>query len=689
MTMAAGPELDLGDMDRLDSRFKRRLATRIILVSLLSSVVAFLAADAGAREDENTREAERNAVAAMAEDAVTYVEYYGGLAGYAEAQPADLRRSVAEARAQLALDGYSGDAARWRAASGSLANLSPLLEPNADPAGAAQRSFQDLYYRVDLASLHQTTRRETADAWGARSERYSAVLAMLAIVLSVLGLAATFGQRLWRPLVRPAVAVALGCLVFTAAVAVPRVLKVPDDALEQVAEGNRRLRLNDVDGAIAAYSGAIDRAPRYATAYVRRAGAYALQGSSERDQSYVFSISDPEARARSIADLDRAFGLGADDDLLAMVTHGANYFFARRYDDAETLTRRATGRNPRLTVAQLNLGLALAAQGKAEEAATRFRLVTEQAAATADPEERKELFAAGHTTLEQLARQEPERAGLVRRLQDQLTAAQTTADAQRPLHQLAPGAAVSGLSVSVGDRSLTATYEYRGVGKDDFLGWILYTRPNPSAPWRQQPGLNRFELVPDAPGDGRAQTTLPEGRCPAAGDYRVDLYLEGVYQVSAQTTRPPSPERLTSDDDPLGSFSLCRPEEWKVRMQRPGMLDVGSRTTPQRLTVSVFPAPPELAREGAGRELAALADRLAARRGFRPVGAPPRPRDVGGMPGTLREYHRPLQIDRSLQVWVSLGPDTILRTVVLEGSFDDLELFDRLLARIAFARLDE
>ena len=67
--MAGGPGLDLGDIDRLDSRFKRRLATCIILVTLLSSVVGFLAADAGAREDEHAREAERNAVAAMAEDA--------------------------------------------------------------------------------------------------------------------------------------------------------------------------------------------------------------------------------------------------------------------------------------------------------------------------------------------------------------------------------------------------------------------------------------------------------------------------------------------------------------------------------------------------------------------------------------------------------------------------------------------
>ena len=136
--MAGGPGLDLGEIDRLDSRFKLRLAACIILVTLLSSVVGFLAADAGAREDENARQAERYAVAAMAEDAEAYVEFYGGLAGYAEAQPAELRRRMAEARDLAIPGGYAGHAARWKDAGADLADLSALLA-GAYPEEAAQR----------------------------------------------------------------------------------------------------------------------------------------------------------------------------------------------------------------------------------------------------------------------------------------------------------------------------------------------------------------------------------------------------------------------------------------------------------------------------------------------------------------------------------------------------------------------
>jgi hypothetical protein len=687
--VAGGPGLDLGDIDRLDSRFKRRLATCIILVTLLSSVVAFLAADSGAREDENAREAERTAVAAMAEDAEAYVAYYGGLAGYAEAQPALLRRWVAEARALVVPDGYAGDAARWEAAGGSLADLWRLLEAGADPEFAARRLFRDLYYGVDLASLRQAARRATADDWGAKSERYSAILALLAIVLSVLGLAATFGQRLWRPLVRPAVAVALGCLVATAAVGLPRAPEIPEDAMLQVAEGDRRLALDDLDGAIAAYSAAVDRAPGYAVAYIRRAGAYALQGSPDQDQSYVFSISDPAARSRSMADLERAFELGTEDDLLAVATQGANYFFTRRYGDAEALARRATHRNPRLTAARLSLGLAQAAQGRTEEAAASFSLVADQAVAAADPDERKELFATAHTTLEQLLRQEPQRAPLVRRLHDQLAVAQITAKAGRSPHQPQPGAAVADVSVSAAGRSLTATYRPRGLRKGDALAWVVYTRPGPDTPWQQRSGAVELERFPADAARGLHQIDLPWGRCPAGGDYRVDLYLEGAYQASAEAARPPPPEPLEAVDDPLGGFGLCRPSTWQVLERRPGLLDVRSpAATTQRLTVSVFPAPPELARPGVARELAALADRLAASRGFRPADEPPDAIRISGMRGTLRAYHRPGQVGRTLRTWVSLGPDAVLRTVVLEGALDDLGLLDRLLARVVFPKLD-
>jgi tetratricopeptide (TPR) repeat protein len=282
--VAGGPELDLGDIDRLDSRFKRRVATAIILVTLLSSIVAYLAADAGAREDQGAREAQRSAVTAMADDAGMLVDYYGAVAGYAEVQPFEQRRWVDELRAVLVPDRYAGRPAQWRAAGRSLGDLSPLLDPR-EYLGDAPRYLSDLYYQVNLASLRQSVQRRTADAWGAKSEGYAAILTVLAIVLSILGLSATFGQRMWRPMVRPAMAVAVACLVLTAVVALQRVPAIGDDVLHQVAEGDRLLAQGKFDGAIRAYSRAIDQQPRYASAYIKRAGAYTLAGSPDKDQS--------------------------------------------------------------------------------------------------------------------------------------------------------------------------------------------------------------------------------------------------------------------------------------------------------------------------------------------------------------------------------------------------------------------
>ena len=139
-------------------------------------------------------------------------------------------------------------------------------------------------------------------------------------------------------------------------------------------------------------------------AYARRAGAYALQGSPERDQAYVFSITTPEARARSIADLERAFRLGADND--AGPGHPGGQLLLR-----PALRRRrgpgpsGPGPQPPPDRGPVSPGLALAAQGRADPAAQSLDLFARQAAEATDGRQREELFAAGHTTLEQLARQ--------------------------------------------------------------------------------------------------------------------------------------------------------------------------------------------------------------------------------------------------------------------------------------------
>jgi hypothetical protein len=316
-----------------------------------------------------------------------------------------------------------------------------------------------------------------------------------------------------------------------------------------------------------------------------------------------------------------------------------------------------------------------------------FDRVAEQAVTTTERAEREELFATAHTTLEQLARQEPGRAALVRLLHDRLAAAQTAAKLPRPLRQPAPGAAVSAVALSADARSLTATYDHKGLREKDALTWIVYTRPEPDRPWWQRSGLWRLEEFSADRAGGEGETTLPWGRCPDAGEYRVDVYLEGVYQASAEVPVARSPEPLLPADDPLDSLHACRPETWEVAARRPGLLELRAPTG-QRMTVSVVPAPPELDRPGAGPRLAGLADRLAARRRFRPTTEPPEPRRLDRFEGPLRTYHRPGEVDRVLQTWVSLGPDHVLRTVVLEGTLDDLDLFDRLLARIVFPPLD-
>jgi tetratricopeptide (TPR) repeat protein len=675
--VAGGPELDLGDIDRLDSRFKRRVASAIILVTLLSSVVAYLAADAGAREDRSVREAQRAAVAAMADDAGMFVDYYGALAGYAEVQPFEQRRRIDELRAALIPDRYTGRGEQWRAAGESLRDLSPLLGPRGY-LGERQRYLGDLYYRVDLASLRQSVQRETAGAWGVKSQRYAAILTVLAIVLSILGLSATFGQRMWRPLVRPAMAVAVACLLATAAVALPRVPEIGEGVLAQVAEGDRLLEQGQFEGAIRAYSTAIDRQPRYASAYVRRATAYALAGSPERDQSYVFTISDPKARARSIADLEEAMRLGADRDLLAVSDLGASYFFERRYGLAEKLARGAIRLNSDLTAAHLNLGLALAGQGRADEAARAFAHAAQLITERPDSQERQELFAGGHTALEQLARQSPERTDLARRLQAQLTAAETAAELGRPLGQLPPDASISRLAASFTGGSLTASYDHRAVPEGSALTWIVYTRSDARAPWQQQPGLNRFDRFRSA---SAGRTGLPTGPCPAPGEYRVDLYLEGSYTASSMTTLPSSAGQLVGYDDPVDSFSMCLPPTWK-RTGQPGLLEARSREG-QGITVSVLPAPSELARPGIPRLTVAL-DSLAAHKGFPLAAGPARHRTLDGVAGLVRSYRRPGSLDRRLEAWASLQPGAVLHVVVFEGYFDDDRLLGRLLGAISF-----
>jgi hypothetical protein len=206
----------------------------------------------------------------------------------------------------------------------------------------------------------------------------------------------------------------------------------------------------------------------------------------------------------------------------------------------------------------------------------------------------------------------------------------------------------------------------------------VYSRTDARTPWRQRPGLNRFELFTPARG---GRTELHAGPCPNPGDYRIDLYLEGVYVASSKTA-PASPAApLIGYEDPVSSFSMCRPTGWKLTTQ-PGMVEARSKEG-QSISASVLPAPLELSRAGAPQLTAAL-DSLAAHKGFELAAGPPQHRTLDGVAGLVRSYRRAGSIDRQFEGWASVQPGAVLHVVLLDGYFDDDQLFRRLLEAIRF-----
>ena len=258
--------------------------------------------------------------------------------------------------------------------------------------------------------------------------------------------------------------------------------------------------------------------------------------------------------------------------------------------------------------------------------------------------------------------------------------------AGHPLRPPAPGAAVSDLALSAGDRSLTATYRHRGLRQGDVLTWIVYTRPDPGSPWRQRPALSGFQRF-DGPDGDTGRVDLRTGQCPASGDYRVDLYLgrpPGVGRghpaaaagAAGRRRRPPGQLPCVPPGDVDGGNPGSRPAGRAVARRRPAHDGQG---------VPGLTGADQSRRRFA---LATLADRLAARRRFQLRRHPPRGQrrrrpagDSARLPAGRRARPRPAHLGLP-------GPDDVLRTVVLEGAPGDRPLFDRLLSRVGFADLE-
>lgn len=673
------PELEIPDIDELDTPFKRRLALVVALIALLGGIVGYTASDAGIRAAKTVRDAQRASVMALAEQDTAAAQFAESFSNYVDVSTVQRRHDIDVVQAQLlGLTPRPGDAQSWAQVGQKLTDLSPLLQPGSY-ANRPDLLWSKLFEAPDLATLRQQSDQQTASAWGDKANLYLGVITSLAVALTLLGLSLTVGADVRRFLLWPAGLIAAGGLTGFLIVLITPVPQTSEAAIAAVVEGDRLSGDRDFNGALAAYNRAVDLDPNYATAYQRRGGAHLVVGSPEKGNLFILSTTSKEARQAGVADLKKALDLGGEE-YITLVNQGANYFHLADYTRSEELSRRAIALNPALPLPWLNLGLALVGQGRENDAADVYQRAIGLIEQRPYAEERLELYAAARATLEKLLGLRRDLEASVRRFQGELVQAQGRA--LLPDARSADGASVSVMTAKTSGSTLRITLDYSNLPSNSRLAWIVYHRLGRDQDWVQRSDLSIFEQTQLSP-SGSAVREIQDTSCMTAGEYRVDLYADTKRLASVAASPPATPLKLTPYTDPLSTLALCRPENWTLSADLTGTAELTSPDKHQQLSVRVVPLPTEVGEANRQTVTTETLNRLA--KALSPDARTMRQNDTerfGSVVGSARLLMLPYAT--SAYVWASLGADNVLRTVTAHYPTSDPHSMADLIPRIQF-----
>jgi tetratricopeptide (TPR) repeat protein len=658
----AEAEIELPEIDRLDTPFKKRVAISAALLVLLGGVLALGASRAGEKEQTLSADAQAASIRASAGYGKAFSEI-SKLAG-SDAEARSLRQRAELARVWSNLTGAPSYSREADAFDRSAQALTDLTAPDEDAAHWADVNREATARLVEPRenALRADALRESATAWGAKADRYILGITLLAVALSLLGLSLTLAAGTRGLVVLPAALIAVFAVLVSVVAASQHPSGTPDPAVRALAEGDRLMTLSRYDDAVDAYTEAIRLRADYAPAYRARGTAQAIAGSPETS-SYVFTTVDEEARERSIADLDRALELSPVPDYLTLVNQGANLFHVQRYAESEELTRRALDINDRLPLPWANLALAQAAQGDEDAARETYGEMIGLTLERPDPIEQQELFASSRSTLEILALREPSEAELAGRLEGMLVAAQAQQILPGP-NPAGPDAQIANLELSSVGAALMATYDQADLPTQSRISWIGYFRPSADEPWQQRARLVRFErIVNETP--GRRTAYFVDDSCPGAGEYRLDAWLDDRLLATDVTAIAAEADRYAVLYEASSRVTACRPVDWDLDDAVPGVVRLtapGPEET--RLTIRAVPRPAELLDQAPERVAKGALSTEPTCNGFGPP-APDVSYNVGYVSGVSRQFSA--RADGQVAwCWAGLGLDGLLRVVVAE-----------------------
>ncbi len=589
------PDFELPSPDELRDSFARRIAVAIAVATLLAAIVGFLQNEASTANSTAALKAQRYAIEAT--QALVLAQEHARVQVEGWAISLEQRIQASNISQQLL---YAPDAeasmlktqeATWTSLADRTEQLSGIARDSPDgpvkdptfPSRLLESSSRDAYRLQAL----QDAANEVGGLWSNQATAYTAVLAILAVALYLLGFSLTMRVRRAKRLfavVGVALIVAAAGWTATGLAASPRTAS--DEAADAYAQGLVEMRTAYDQAGLAAAEASLTRAielrPTFARAFLARADVRFRIGSPQQ-QGFLSVVTD-DALRRSTDDLAQAASLGLDDITLLWdmgfqrFLEGLREGGGAHLDESIALTRRVIGRTADNPVPRFNLGVALLAAGRIDEARTAYAdgiarvLFLDVAAGTRrdNPYAEMQYVAGALTDLGILVGARPDLAPIVTELRSTIIGSV----ARGAIDPGLPG----GANVTVGRLAadvFPAIVQWRGdlANFDDTkeaLTIVWSRREAGGGDWAVMPEVSSLDATPTENVDPSVGTyfhldryigTTSPPQCLPDGTYRVELFVDGRPIGSAEATAASGHFEAFAAAD-LGG-ALCRPSDWK------------------------------------------------------------------------------------------------------------------------------
>ncbi len=589
------------------NRFASVVAVVIAFTTLVAAIAGYLQADVSNRADDLRLEAEQLSLDAAAsvqrsqQNAQVQYELFARSVEHRTRAANAMLRYVYAGNDPAEAKRLEAEQARWERLAEAAAAVTEIkadseFGPQNDPIFPA-RYFAAAAFESHRLNALQDASNEVATFLDEQAAAYTAILAMLAVSLYLFGLTLASEVRAFRfgfTIVGACLlVVAAAWTALTAGAAQPA---VSEEAAAEYAHGRVALgTAYDSDGYRAAerhFDRAIALRPTFARAYTERATAIVLAATPQR-AGYV-SIIPRDALLRERADLERAVELGLENGSL-LSSLGFNTFLEgtqlgdeRLLEQSIAYTRRAIQLDPTEPVHRYNLGVALVAAGRYEEAraaydeAMAWTLYTDadRTRLRQAPAFEEHVLAGALTDLEIVRRFQPAAEDQIRAMKEYLVGPIAGGQLVRP----EPSPLVVGevqLDISPGQIGWQAHLEGYEPLRDVISTQWYYQDPAEQA-WAVLPTVSGTLRVGVAD-DGRHYvnayyvTSVNPPACLSPGLYRLEIYVNGRLVAPAADSDQAEPD-FAQLDAYVGhdvAMAFCHQPDWQPLGEEalPGLLD--------------------------------------------------------------------------------------------------------------------